>query len=76
MKAGRLRRLHNAALRFVVTLESVEQRCLAYDGPVGHWKEEVRDEEMRRLYWSAQEIVKETAAPAARRKRWTGIPRS
>jgi hypothetical protein len=36
--------------RIAEIIEEVDRRCMAYDGPVGNTREEMRDDEMREIY--------------------------
>lgn len=42
---------------FIDTIERVENRCMAADGPVTKTCDEITDEELRALYVAAQQVV-------------------
>jgi hypothetical protein len=46
------------AQRFIDTIHSVEQRCMAADGPVTPTCKEITDDELRALYQAAQQAMK------------------
>lgn len=45
-----IEKLRNVAESYVNMIQSVEQRCMAADGPVTKTCEEVTDAELRRIY--------------------------
>jgi imidazolonepropionase-like amidohydrolase len=47
-------------------IEMVDNRCLAYDGPVGDTREEMTAAEMRRIYKAAKSALRYLKAHAPR----------
>lgn len=45
------------------TLEAIDNRCMAADGPVGETLEEAHPEELRRIYQAAKRIAKRWDTP-------------
>lgn len=41
-----------------VVIERVEDRCMAVDGPVTPTHKEIRDSELRRIYYAAQHAIR------------------
>jgi hypothetical protein len=55
---------HEFAQMFIDTIHSVEQRCMAADGPVTPTCKEITDDELRKLYAAAQQVTRASLAPA------------